>query len=535
MSYIVFARKYRPQTFDEIIGQSPITTTLKNAVSQNRVAHAYIFTGPRGVGKTTTARILAKALNCEKGSPPEPCNSCASCNEITKGSSLDIMEIDGASNRGIDEIRNLRESVKFAPSNARFKIYIIDEVHMLTNEAFNALLKTLEEPPPAVIFVFATTEPQKIPDTILSRCQRFDFRQISDDQIAAHLKKVVKAEKIGISDTGLALISRQADGSLRDALSLLDQVVAFTGEKVPDEEIVSVLGLTDRALIVRTLEALIRHDSKEALAVLRDVLEKGFDPKTYLLELWERVRDLLVLKSGAPEELVRATPDELHRMKEWLGELQEEEVERWFDLLRGVLNEVGRSEFPRFLMEVTFLKMTRSETRLPLTQLVDRLELLESKLAARPLSAPAVASPRVAPSAQPKDEPTPAPRSGVPGDWDKVLETVKRQKPPFAAVLLQAAQIEVKEGKIVLTFDEGSFHLARAKETDFQSYLNRIASEILAAPHAVEIRTQTRSSAPAASNASLDRAREREALENPAVQRAVSIFSAKIEEVKPIK
>jgi DNA polymerase-3 subunit gamma/tau len=306
---------------------------------------------------------------------------------------------------------------------------------MLSTSAFNALLKTLEEPPPQVLFVFATTEPQKIPDTILSRCQRFDFRQISDDQIAAHLAKVVKAEKIGIGGPALSLIARQADGSLRDALSLLDQVVAFAGETASDAEVIGVLGLTDRSLIARSLEALVRHDPVESLAVLQEVLEKGFDSKTYLLEIWERVRDLLVLRSGAPEDLVRATPDELARMKGWLPELDERELERWFDLLKSALGEVGRAEFPRFLLEVAFLKMTRVETRFPLAQLADRLELLESRLSGKESPARPVATqaPRTVPPV-PRPETPPASRSVLPGDWEKLLESVKRQKPSFAAV-----------------------------------------------------------------------------------------------------
>jgi DNA polymerase III subunit gamma/tau len=487
------------------------------------------FTGTRGVGKTTTARIFAKALNCEKGPTVTPCGECSNCTEIAAGANVDVREIDGASNTSVDDVRELRENVRYAPSKSKYKVYIIDEVHMLSTSAFNALLKTLEEPPPSVIFLFATTEPQKIPDTILSRCQRFDFRQISVDQIVTHLKGIVKSEKIAISESALALIGRQADGSLRDALSLLDQVVAFTGEKASDDEVISVLGLTDRALIARTLDALVRHDSKEALDVLGEVLEKGFDPKTYLLEVWERVRDLLVLKGGAPEELIRATPDEIGRLKEWMIALDEAELERWFDLLRMVLNDIGRAEFPRFLMEVAFLKMTRIETRLPLSELMGRLELLESKLSGKEH---VFRSPQ---PAQTKVEVAPVPRVAPSGDWSKVLDTVKRQKPPFAAILLQASGTDVAEGRISLTFDEGSFYVARANESDFQSYLSQVASQILGAPHVVAIRTAPKSSSPTESKASVDRAREREALENPTVQRAVSLFSAKIEEVKPIK
>ncbi|MFH1262792.1 MAG: DNA polymerase III subunit gamma/tau [Pseudomonadota bacterium] len=534
MNYVVLARKWRPQQFADLIGQGAIARTLENAIRLGRIHHALLFTGTRGVGKTTTARIFAKSLNCEKGPTVTPCGVCSNCVEIAAGANVDVREIDGASSTSVDDIRELKENVRYAPSKSKYKIYIIDEVHMLSTSAFNALLKTLEEPPPFVIFVFATTEPQKIPDTILSRCQRFDFRQISDDQIAGHLRKVVEAEKIEIGNSALALLSRQADGSLRDALSLLDQVIAFTGEKATEEEVVAVLGLTDRALISRTLEALIRHDAKESLGVLGEVLEKGFDPKTYLLEVWERVRDLLVLKGGGNDELVRATPDELARMKGWLTDLNEAELERWFDLLRLALNDVGRSEHPRFLMEATFLKMTRTETRLPLSELVGRLELLESRIAGKDWTAKAHVPPAAV--AAPRPVQSSVSKGTAPsGDWESVVEAVKRTKPMFAGVLLQANGADLSAGKIVLTFDEGSFYVARAKEPDFQAFLCETASRILGSPHSLEIRTQPKSASTVDSKASVDRAREREALENPAVREAVSLFSAKIEEVKPIK
>ena len=260
MSYIVFARKYRPQNFDDIEGQSHITTTLKNAISQGRVAHAYLFAGPRGVGKTTTARILAKALNCEKGPTVKPCNSCRLCEEITQGSSLDILEIDGASNRGIDEIRNLRENVKFAPSKGSFKIYIIDEVHMLTSEAFNALLKTLEEPPKHVKFIFATTQVYKVPPTILSRCQRFDFRRISAKDIFKNLKMIIKAEKLSVDDDVLSLIAKCSDGSLRDGQVILDQIVSSVKGKVSLSEVSKMLGVIDEEVISGLAGALLEKN-----------------------------------------------------------------------------------------------------------------------------------------------------------------------------------------------------------------------------------------------------------------------------------
>jgi len=249
MSYLVLARKWRPQLFEEVIGQRHVTQTLQNAISQQRVAHAFLFTGARGVGKTSSARILAKALNCEKGLRTNPCNECASCQEITHGTSMDVIEIDGASNRGIDEIRELRENVRYTPAKSRYKVYIIDEVHMLTKEAFNALLKTLEEPPPHIVFIFATTEPHKIPATILSRCQRYDFKRIPFREVVESLKWIVEKEGIQISQRGLLSIAQGSEGSLRDAQSLLDQVIAYSGREIRDEDVVEVLGLIDRRVL----------------------------------------------------------------------------------------------------------------------------------------------------------------------------------------------------------------------------------------------------------------------------------------------
>ncbi|HSF32095.1 MAG TPA: DNA polymerase III subunit gamma/tau, partial [Candidatus Tectomicrobia bacterium] len=256
MSYQVTARKWRPQTFAELVGQEHVARTLQNALRQGRIAHAYLFSGTRGVGKTTTARVLAKALNCEQGPLPEPCNECALCQAITMGSSLDVLEIDGASNRGIDEIRDLREKIRYAPARSRYKVYIIDEVHMLTEHAFNALLKTLEEPPPQVVFIFATTEPQKVPITILSRCQRFDFRKVASAEIALCLEKIAEQESIRISREALHRIARRAEGSLRDAQTLFDQVVAFCGSEVREEDVGQLLGLAGEDQMLALLEAM---------------------------------------------------------------------------------------------------------------------------------------------------------------------------------------------------------------------------------------------------------------------------------------
>lgn len=297
MSYEVFARKYRPQTFDDLVGQTHVSRTLKNAVAQNRLAHAYLFVGPRGVGKTSTARILAKSLNCVNGPTVTPCGKCDNCREIAAGNSLDVIEIDGASNRGIDDVRELRGNVRYAPAKSRLKIYIIDEVHMLTKEAFNALLKTLEEPPPHVKFIFATTEPDKVLPTILSRCQRFDLHRIPVNLIAQHLQFIAKKEKISLEPAATHAIARGAEGGLRDAESMLDQLVAFCGEKISESDVLNVFGFTSEQTVIDLTGRILRSETPEAIDLLHQQSESGKDMMRLMADLIAYLRDLLVFKA----------------------------------------------------------------------------------------------------------------------------------------------------------------------------------------------------------------------------------------------
>lgn len=298
MSYIVFARKWRPQNFDDVIGQEQVVKTLRNAIASGRLAHAYIFAGPRGVGKTSAARILAKALNCQTGRPLEPCNKCSSCVEITEARSLDVIEIDGASNRGIDDIRTLRENVKFSPVHGKFKIYIIDEVHQITPEGFNALLKTLEEPPAHVKFIFATTHPHKVPSTILSRCQPLEFRRISNIQIIQQLKKIVLSEKLNVAEDVFLAIAKASDGSLRDAESMLDELVSFTSASgnIYLKDVNSVLGVVEQEYLFEITDKLIKKDTVGALQFLDELIDQGKDPSQLLLNLIEHYRNLMITK-----------------------------------------------------------------------------------------------------------------------------------------------------------------------------------------------------------------------------------------------
>jgi DNA polymerase-3 subunit gamma/tau len=378
MSYLVLARKWRPQNFEEVVGQRPITQTLQNAISQNRVSHAFLFTGARGVGKTSTARILAKALNCEKGPQINPCNQCTTCNEITHGNSIDVIEIDGASNRGIDEIRELRENVRYTPAKSRYKIYIIDEVHMLTREAFNALLKTLEEPPPHIIFIFATTEPHKIPATILSRCQRYDFKRIPLREIMGSLKRIIEEERIQISQRGIFSIAQESEGSLRDAQSLLDQVISYGGKEIRDEDIVEVLGLIDRKILYDTIEAIASRDAERCMEIIEHVYHYGVDLQHFCRELLQYLRNLILMKvSHHPESLMELPEEELKVLKSQAESFQFDHLNHLFSLLLKGEEEVAQSAFPRTMMEMTLIRMATLKPILPIDEILKKLEILE--------------------------------------------------------------------------------------------------------------------------------------------------------------
>ena len=306
MSYQVTARKWRPMVFEDVIGQSHVTNTLKNALATNRLAHAFIFCGGRGCGKTTTARILAKAINCLHPKDSNPCNECEVCVEITNGRSMDVVEIDGASNRGVDEIRNLRESVRYAPARGKYKVYIIDEVHMLTKEAFNALLKTLEEPPPHVLFIFATTEVHKVPSTILSRCQRYDFRRIAIEDIMSRLRFIAGEEKIAIDDDSLMIVAKKGDGSMRDAQSIFDQVVSYCGTTITAPQIISLLNVVDQEFFFRVSDCIKAHDAQTGLSLVEEIVRNGFDIKEFLAGLAEHFRNLLIARTTQATRLIEA-------------------------------------------------------------------------------------------------------------------------------------------------------------------------------------------------------------------------------------
>ncbi|HET6490265.1 MAG TPA: DNA polymerase III subunit gamma/tau, partial [Syntrophales bacterium] len=382
MEYLVLARKWRPQVFEDVVGQDHVVTTLRNAIRLGRVAHAFIFSGPRGVGKTSVARILAKALNCEKGPSEIPCNACTNCREITDGSSMDVHEIDGASNRGIDEIRELRENVKFSPSTSRYKIYIIDEVHMLTKEAFNALLKTLEEPPSHVIFVFATTETHKIPATILSRCQRYEFKRISLKEITATLRKIAVGEGIKISDQALTWIAQGGEGSLRDSQSIFDQAISFAGTDIGDADVEALLGMGDRKYLFDLSRAVLGRDADACLRVIDEAFYAGADIKVFYERLLAHFRNLLLVKitAGREGDLLDLADHEADELRQQAGPISRETLQRLLDVLMTGEEEMRKSFNPRLVLEFLAVKMAWQEPLIPVDEILSRMEGIEKRL-----------------------------------------------------------------------------------------------------------------------------------------------------------
>ena len=374
MKYIVTARKWRPGTFEEIVGQEHIARTLKNAIVSGRVAHAYLFTGPRGVGKTTTARILAKTLNCIEQASGEPCNKCEMCNTFNSSQSLDIIEIDGASNRRIEEIRALRESVKYSPTKGTYKVYIIDEVHMLTNESFNALLKTLEEPPEHTIFIFATTDVHKVPLTIISRCQRFDFRRIELEAIKNQLLKISKSENIEADDKSLTLIAKKADGSLRDAQSLFDQVITFGGTKIKAETVSQMLNLIDEELYFRVSDSILSKSFSEAFDVSKVLYDNGWNYIDFLSGLVEHFRNIMTIIIRKDTSLVESSESIKQKYLEYVGSFTEPDILRILTYLSKSQSEIKSSQNQKLLTEVVLSHIIGFEKTSTISELLEKIK-----------------------------------------------------------------------------------------------------------------------------------------------------------------
>jgi len=551
MSYQVLARKWRPQLFEDLVGQEHVSQTLENAITADRVHHAFLFTGARGVGKTSAARIFAKALNCQEGPTTKPCGVCPSCVEITKSQGIDVLEIDGASNTGVDDIRELRESIRYLPSQSRYKIFIIDEVHMLSINAFNALLKTLEEPPDHAKFIFATTEPHKIPITILSRCQRFDFKKIGLVPLQARLRYIVDQENIQVQESGLAIIARSGGGSMRDALSTLDQVIAFCGDQVDDDELQGLLGLVSRALLLETIKAILEKDAGRLLTLVQNVDEHGHSFRQFCQQLVEIVRALVVVKVvDQPGDLIDAGETELQEINDLAEPASLEDLQRLLAILIRTEADLAVSNYPRLTMEMVLVKLAGLPSGVDVSTLIMRLEGLEKQLSSglpihkekplEPVSAPQ-------PIDVPPPEEPPAEKSAalpVMGNDDKgwagLVEFVKnRRKPRISSLLEQSSLLLLELPRLRIGMPGRYFSLA---DSEMREEIQVLAAEYFATAVKVEVeKVGNGDKAPLslhAERAQQESDRQKKlrenAVEHPAVKSALNIFGGKIEDVKPI-
>ena len=522
MSYLVLARKWRPQTFEDVAGQEPITRTLKNAIKANRIAHAYLFTGVRGVGKTTAARILAKALNCQQGPTATPCNQCSQCEEITNGSCIDVLEIDGASNRGIDEIRQIIENVRYQPAKCRFKIYIIDEVHQVTKDAFNALLKTLEEPPPSVKFILATTEPQRLPETILSRCQRYDFRRISLREIVDRLAAIGKSEGLNITDEALVLLAREADGSMRDAQSLLEQVLACAMPAAGDEQqskvdaamLQEILGLAQRKCLYDVSQAVLDGDPRRCVELVAEVVNQGRDLSRLSRDLVEHFRNLLVARlvasragdnrgGGADAAQLLDLPDqEIADLKRQAGPVSVEALLDYLDFMAAGDEEIGRSATPRFALEAVLVRLANLPQSLPVAEILTRLERLEGRAphggrpavaGERPKSVlgpmpgvPAAVAPAPAVSAAADDDA---------GKWREFVAFVGTEKKFLASHLGATVALSLPPAPLKVSVAE-RHHLGFLQDADNLAVLRELANRFFAQDVAIQFVASSADGAP---------------------------------------
>jgi len=544
MSYLPFARKWRPQDFDEVVGQEHITTTLKNAISLKRVHHAYLFTGPRGIGKTSTARIFSKALNCEKGPSAKPCNKCASCQEITSGSSMDVIEIDGASNRGIDEIRNLRETVKYAPSKGSYKIYIIDEVHMLTTEAFNALLKTLEEPPSHVKFIFATTEPHKLLATILSRCQRFDFRRIPIKDIVAKLKQVVKEERLNVDEDVFLYIAKSADGSMRDAESVLDQVSSFSKGKVHLKDVVESLGLIEEEIVFRCADLIIARDTKSAIHLVNDLLNAGKDAKQFLFELLEHFRNVMISKTGASsEDLIDLSKESIEKVKKQSQSLSQGDIFYIINIISNNLKMIKQLLPERIVLELCIIRLTTRDSVASIEELIAKLPDINKVEPLKPQptmredlsrkiheSVKPIARPNKTENVQPVNSASSIDIKRVKDAWPILVKAMAVKKMSISSYLSEGEPDYVKRGIIFIAFPrELNFHREVLEEKRNKDSIEAELAQILDASVNLEFIATDRvfeknTPEPEAPSITKEELKKKE----PVIDAALNIFGGKI-------
>jgi DNA polymerase-3 subunit gamma/tau len=470
MSYLVIARKYRPKNFSEIVGQEHITQTLINAINDNRVAHAYLFSGPRGVGKTTTARVLSKSLNCEQGPTIDPCNTCSNCREIDDSINLDVLEIDGASNRGIEEIRTLQENTRYAPGRGKHKIYIIDEVHMLTKPAFNALLKTLEEPPKHVIFIFATTEPHKVPMTVLSRCQRFNFRRLLVPEIEERIKNIASKEKIDIDDAATRLIARQADGSLRDGESMLDQLFTFAEEKITVDEVRKVYGFVEEELYYALTDAIHEKNENAILTVIDTVFDRGYDMEEFVSGYLKHLRKLFLLKHDV--ELSDLSPAEREYYNERKNHFTGFLILQMMNRLSQLMQKMKNSAITRILLEIELLILARMGDVVEIRELIRQIEGIKAR-------DPLVAEEEKEPYAIPENPEIPDHDGNktIETIWSNVIKRVEKEKRPLAGILYNANPIGLEDNELKVKIQEtNSFFHEQIEQNGGREFIEEILS-----------------------------------------------------------
>ncbi len=592
MDYQVSARKYRPGRFDDVIGQPHIVQTLTNAVQTKRIAHAYLFSGTRGVGKTTVARILAKALNCEQGPTSRPCDSCENCREIAQGTSVDVVEIDGASNTSVDDVREIRENVKFSPFRGQFRVYIIDEVHMLSNSAFNALLKTLEEPPGHVVFIFATTEIHKIPATILSRCQHYNFRRIARTEIIERLRHVATQDELTLEERSLMALARASEGSMRDALSLLDQAVAYGGKAINHLDLEMLLGAVPQELVQTLIKAIIAQDSPTALTVLANVLDQGHDLRAFCAEIVEYIRNLLVAAVvPVPAELrglIEASEEDLTRLVVDAKALTPEQFQELLAFFTQAEDSLRFSAHPRFVLETATIRASRL-LRLQPGNMVNSTRTAPAPSKPKPPVEPAVnksslsalptipereaVAPKPLPQSPPpsrigqRDGPTtisqvsspksvtetftvppitaaPAPiRTEVPLQWETIQEAVATSFPNIAPFLESGRFVEVENGVVTIGFPKQStVARTRLEKKENLQILSKLCEQQLGQPIQVRIIELTEIHPPGPTMAQARAAKEQEkrvvlferAKANPTVQQALGVFGAELAEVRKV-
>ncbi len=545
MSYLVLARKHRPARFDEVVGQEHVTRTLAGALASGRLAHAFCFTGPRGVGKTSVARILAKAMNCENGPTDQPCGECAMCRQIDAGSAVDVQEIDAASNSRVEDVRELREVIRYRPQAARYRVTILDEVHMLSKAAFNALLKTLEEPPEHAVFILATTDVHKVPLTILSRCQRYDFRRLPPRLLAEHLGRVLESEGCRLAKESLALMAREADGSVRDALSLLDQVLSLGREELSHREVVELLGLVDRELVRATCQAVLAGDGARVLELVEQVFAAGGEMQAFFAALQEHLRNLAAAKA-APQgaELFGLTDEELAELREQAAGVSAETLHEVFEHLARAEEMFRRAGQPRLVMEMILLKLTQIKPVLSLDDIIAGLTRAGAQGAPPDAARPAPATP-AAPPASPPEQAPPAPASGSaaaprggaampePAAALKELARYAGRSEPALASYLGRAAAGADSGKLIIALPASPLAQGMCTKENEQR-LDAMLAELYGDPLPVSLTCAEPAETPAAKSD-----QDVEALsalaEHPAVQEATEIFEAQLVRLNPEK